>query len=159
MRPRLGWRSPDRRDNCFPDPPAGLARSGSPRARSGARRKAPRSKEAPPPRKCAGRRSAGPAAAPAIGVGDFGQWAAGQRTKFVDRPADWHQREGRNILGDAKQRLDFTLTADVVGGDHRAEAQAAASEDDVLHSWVNAGTANTVGIGDLFPPTRGNAGR
>src|ERR1700751_696541 len=159
MKPRPGWRSPDKRDSCPPDPPAGLARSGSPRPLSEARRKGPRSKEAHPPRKCAERRSAGPAAAPAIGVGDFGQWAAGQRTEFVDRPTDWHQREGRNILGNAEQRLDFALTADVVGRDHGPEAQAAASEDDVLHRRVNAGAANAVGVSNLFCPMSPNVRR
>src|SRR5262249_22298195 len=66
--------------------------------------------------------SAGP-----IAVGDLGQRAARQWPEFVDRPTDRHQRKSRNILRDTEQRLDFVLTADVVGGDHRSETKTSAS--------------------------------
>jgi hypothetical protein len=80
---------------------------------------------------------------PAIDVRDFGERATHQRAESVNWPADRHQRERRNLLRDAKQRFDFALTADVVGGNDRAEAKTAASEDDILNSRINVSGATT----------------
>src|SRR5258708_11557519 len=96
--------------------------------------------------------SPGPGGSPAVGVDDFGEWAAGQRPELVDRPTNRHQRPGRDILGDAEKRLDLFLAADVVGGDHGAEAEAAAGEDDILHRRVDAGAAGAVHRSELVLP-------
>jgi hypothetical protein len=51
--------------------------------------------------------------------------------------------------------LDFVLAADVVGGDHGAEAEGTASENDVLHRRIDAGAADAVGIGEFVLPVLG----
>ena len=89
---------------------------------------------------------------------DLGEGSTSQRPESVERPADRHQRKSRYVLGDAEQSLDLILAADVVGGDYRAEAKGTAGEDDVLHGGVDAGTANTVGVGDFVLPADGNVG-
>src|SRR5262244_697022 len=57
---------------------------------------------------------AGPGPSPAVGVDNFGQRPAGQRSEFVNGPADRHQCPGRDILGNPEQFLDLVLAADVV---------------------------------------------
>src|SRR5689334_6831013 len=78
-----------------------------------------------------GPRISWPGRAPAIGMADFLQGTPGQRSEFVERPADWHQCPGRDILGNPEQQFDFMLAANVISGNHGAQPKSAASEKNV----------------------------
>ena len=62
------------------------------------------------------------------------------------RPADRHQRERIDLGRDAEHRLELRLDAQVIGGDHGAQPERPAGQDDVLHRRIDAGAADAVEI-------------
>ena len=63
-------------------------------------------------------------------------------------PADTNG-EAVHVVGQAQQRAQLGLAADVVVGDRRPEPERAAGEDDVLHRRIDAGAADAVEIGQF----------
>ena len=85
---------------------------------------------------------------------DFTEWAAGERTKTVNRPPDGHHREGIEVAGQADERAHLFFTADMISRYGCSESKGTAAEQDVLHGGVNTGATDPLDVGKLLRVAR-----